>query len=146
MSIGYIPTTLKPFSLGICKIGYNLLTFKGLRVTARAWYAAPNERTIMFISLIAALSLSVSPAPARDPEPEPCRMCVCNDTYDVCIADWIEDYEAGLLDGDEAIERYQSCTEWLMECQRLAELLDSIEGTVPILPGTIFPPGWDYEE
>ena len=30
--------------------------------------------------------------------------------------------------------------------ERWFELLDSIDGTVPILPGTIFPPGWDYEE
>ncbi len=99
----------------------------------------------MISALIVAASL-LAPAYNTDPEPEPCRMCVCNDTYDVCIGDLMEDWQAGVIDGGQLLERYQSCTEWLLECQRIAELLDSIEGTVPILPGTIFPPGWDYED
>ena len=95
--------------------------------------------------MLIALALLAAPmtcGPLPDPDPEPCRMCVCNDTYDVCIADWIEDYQAGLLDGDEALARYQACTEWLVECQRMAEFLDGIEDTFPLLPSVIFPPPW----
>ena len=70
-------------------------------------------------------------------------MCLCNDMYDVCISDTFSDWNDGLIDGDELIARYQACTEWLIECQRLAEFIDSIEGTVPLLPGSIeFPPAW----
>lgn len=100
----------------------------------------------MLTALIVAASILV-PAYNLEPEPEPCRMCVCNDTYDVCIGDMMEDWEAGVIDGGQLLDRYQSCTEWLLECQRIARFLDAIDTTVPILPGSIeFPPGWDYED